>query len=100
MSPMLVSDRPRARKAALSADSGQPASAVTSPAPASTDRTAVRPAGLSITPSVLAAGGNEWPLPGILIRRPSAAALVPSAAPSAADPGTRSLAGLAVTVPA
>ena len=100
MSPMLVSDRPRACRAAFSVDSGQPASTVISPAAASMDRTAVSPAGLSITPSVLAAGVKECPLPVILIASPSAAAFVTSAATSAAEAGTRTLAGLAVTFPA
>src|SRR5260221_14400822 len=61
---------------------------------------AVSPAGLSRTPSVLAAGVNEWPVPVILIARPSAAAFVTSAATSAADPGIRTRAGLAETLPA
>src|SRR5216683_1630383 len=61
---------------------------------------AVSPAGLSRTPSVLAAGVNEWPVPVILTGRPSAAAFVTSAATSAADPGIRTRAGLAETLPA
>src|SRR5258707_5782979 len=61
---------------------------------------AVSPAGLSRTPSVLAAGVTEWPVPVILIGRPSAAAFVTSAATSAADPGIRTRAGLAETLPA
>src|SRR5258707_279675 len=48
---------------------------------------AVSPAGLSRTPSVLAAGVNELPVPVILIGRPSAAAFVTSAATSAGEPG-------------
>ena len=80
--------------------SGQPASTVISPAAASMERTAVSPAGLSITPSVPAAGVKECPVPVILIASPSAAAFVTSAATSAAEAGTRTLAGLAVTFPA
>src|SRR5262245_2220472 len=98
MSPMLVNERPQACSAEFSADNGHPASTVTSPAAGSMDRTAVMPPGRSRTPSVLAVGVNEWPLPIILIGIPSAAALVTSAATSAAEPGIRILAGLAATV--
>ncbi len=100
MSPMLVRDRPRACSSALSRCSGQPASTVTRPASVSTDLTATRPLGFSMTPSVAAAGVNECPLPVILTGSPSAAALVTSSATSAADRGVRTRAGRAVTVPA
>jgi len=60
----------------------------------------VSPPGLSSTPSVQAAGVNEWPLPVILTASPWLAALVTSSATSAADLGVRTRAGLPVTVPA
>ena len=79
---------------------GSPASTVTSPAVASTDLIAVSPAGLSSTPSVLAAGVNECPVPVILTARPSAAARVTASATSAAVRGASTRAGVAVTFPA
>ncbi len=100
MSPMLASDSPRASNSALSTCRGQPASTVTVPAARSTDLIAVIWSGRSRTPSAIAVGVNEWPLPVIRIVWPSSAACATSAATSATEPGAAMRRGLTVTLPA
>ncbi len=70
MSPMFASASPCRSSSSFSTRSGQPASAVTRPAEASTDRMPAIPPGRSMMPSVTAAGVNEWPVPVIRTVRP------------------------------
>ena len=100
MSPMFARASPRACRCSLRSLSWQPASTVTSPAAASTARTARSPPGRSITPVVTATGVKEWPDPVIRTVRPSSVARVTASATSPADRGTITRCGVAAWLPA
>lgn len=100
MSPMLVSDSPCAASVSLRCLSGVPAATVTVPASRSTARTPVSRSGRISSPSVAAAGVNEWPVPAALTVSPSAAAARTAAATSSVLAGVTLRAGRAVTLPA